>query len=360
MSWWVSLWNHREQPTVLALLRIGVGLVLLVDFGRAAWLGVVPQLWAPDELGGLGSKVTAREPPLLIYELLPHSVDSAWLAYGVLVTALVCFTLGLGTRVAGLVALLTYAALAKVLPLGDRGIDLMMRNVLLVLSLSRSHAAWSLDARIRTGSWFGDGQTVPAWPRHLLILQLVVMYFLAGVQKTALSWTPLGGYSALYLVLQDPHIARFDMSWLSGWAYPLSQVATATTHLFEWTAPLTLLAYHYRDTAHRPGRLRAWSQRWRPHWWWIGVGALLHLGIWMTMDIGIFPWAMLLLYPAWFHPDELQAAWRKLSGLHAAPAPGLPEAQPGLFERDAQSFSDGVLDREGLERPDSRAVIEPR
>jgi hypothetical protein len=328
VSWWTGLWDRREQPTVLALLRIGVGSILLVDFGRAAWLGVVPRLWGPDETGGLGANVASRDPSLLLYDLLPYSADTAWLAYGVLITALVCFTLGFGTRVVGLVALLAYAALAKVLPLGDRGIDLMMRNVLLILTLSQSHARWSLDARIRTGSWLGDGQDVPAWPRHLLILQLVVMYFLAGVQKTALAWTPFGGYSALYLVLQDPHIARFDMSWLDGWAYPLTQVATATTHIFEWTAPLMLLAYHYRDTRDRPGRLRAWCNRWSPHQAWIAVGVLLHLGIWMTMDIGIFPWAMLLLYPAWFHPDELARAWTRLRGLRAAPADGLPQAEP--------------------------------
>ena len=327
-AWWVGLWNHREQPTVLALLRIGIGCILLIDFGRAALHGVVEQLWAPDGMGGLAAKVASREPPVMLYELMPLDPSTAWIAYGVLVTALIFFTLGLGTRGAALVALVTYAMLAKVLPLSDRGIDLMMRNVLLVLALSQCGARWSLDARLRTGSWHGDGQDVPAWPRHLLILQLVVMYFLAGVQKTALSWTPLGGYSALYLVLQDPHIARFDMSWLAGGAYPLTQLATAATHIFEWTIPVVLLAYHYRVTRDRPGRLRAWCNRWNPHWAWIALGAALHLGIWMTMDIGIFPWAMLLLYPAWFHPDELSRAWSKLRGRRAAPAPGLQEAHP--------------------------------
>ena len=40
--------------------------------------------------------------------------------------------------------------------------------------------------------------------------------------------------------------------------------------------------------------------------WIVAVGAILHVGIAVTMQLGIFPWAMLALYPAFFHPDELQ------------------------------------------------------
>lgn len=305
MKWWVGLWDRREQPHVLALVRIGVGAVLLWDFLEAAWLGIVPTLWGPDTLGGLPANILSRDPLPELYGWFPQTMDTPVVAYWLLIGSLVLFTCGAGTRVSGLVALLIYAQLSRVLPLGDRGIDLMLRNVMLVLLFSRCGATLSLDARLRTGSWWGTGEDVPAWPRHLLILQLVVMYFFAGIQKTALAWTPLGGYSALYIILQDPHIARIPFAWLED-VYPLTQASTATTHIWEISAPLMLVAYHLRATADRGGRLRAFVQRWKPHWWWIGVGVLLHLGIALTMNLGIFPWAMLVLYPLWFHPDELR------------------------------------------------------
>lgn len=309
IRWFVGLWDHKEGPLALALVRISVGLILLFDFLEAAWLGLVGTLWGPDTQGGLASKLMERDPLPELYQWFPATMETAEAAYWLLIGALVCFTLGLGTRVSGVVAILLYSQLARILPLGDRGIDLMMRNVLCVLVFSRSHATLSIDAWLRTRSWWGSGEDVPAWPRHLLILQLVVMYFFAGIQKTAISWLPLGGYGALYIVLQDPHIARLDWSGLAS-VYPITQLSTFVTHTFEVTAPICLLAYHFRSTD-GDGRLRRFFKRFRVHHVWIAVGVFLHVGIALTMNLGIFPFAMLALYWAWFHPDELRgaAAW---------------------------------------------------
>ena len=136
---------------------------------------------------------------------------------------------------------------------------------------------------------------------------------MAGVQKAALSWTPLGGLSALYIVLHDPSFARTDFAWLDR-IYPVTQLATLSTMAFEWGAPVVLWAFYCRWTADRPGKLRAFTVRYHLHLWWLGVGVMLHLGIALTMRLGIFPWAMLATYPALLHPDELLAFWRRLTG----------------------------------------------
>ncbi len=198
---------------------------------------------------------------------------------------------------------------------------MLLRNVMLLLLLSGSHRTLSVDARLRTGSWHGSGELVPAWPRRLVVLQLVVMYFMAGIQKTAIAWTPLGGYTALYIILQDPHIARFDPAWLD-WASPLLRMGTAVTHIFEWTAPLVLVGFHLSATQERGGRLRSFVRRFKPHKAWIAIGVLLHLGIALTMNLGIFPWAMLACYWAWFRPDDLatlaQACRARFASMRAA------------------------------------------
>ncbi|MCB9761719.1 MAG: HTTM domain-containing protein [Alphaproteobacteria bacterium] len=313
IRWWVRLWDRRERPTALAIIRILVVVVLLWDLGHAWLLDLVDVLWSPPEVGGLPTKLLQREPVPEVYRWFPPDVTTARGLHAATCAALALFGLGVATRWTGLASLLLYAQVGLVLPLGDRGIDLMMRNVMLILVFSESGRMMSVDAKLRTGSWWGDGGDAPAWPRHLLILQLVVMYFMAGVQKTAVTWTPLGGYHALYIILQDPHIAKYDFAWLES-VWPITSLASMTTHLFEWTSPLLLLVYHYRDTRDRPGRLRAFALRWRVHWIWITVGVLLHLGIALTMQLGIFPWAMLSLYPAFFHADEIDAAFRRLTG----------------------------------------------
>ena len=310
-GWWVRVWDQREDPRVLALLRISVGLVLLWDLCSVAWLDLAEVLWSPQEAGGLPSNVLQRSPTPVLFRLLPATPTTAVWTFRVLLAALLAWTVGLGTRVAGLVTLLLYAQLAMVLPLGDRGIDMMLRNVLLILLFSRSHATLSVDAWLRTRSWTGDEALVPSWPRHLVALQLVVMYFMAGIQKTAIAWTPLGGWTALHTILQDPHVARFaDGPWLDTLS-PFLRLGTGATEVFEITAPLMLVVYHLRLTHDRGGRARAFVKRWRPHWAWIAVGVALHVGIAVTMNLGIFPYAMLALYWAWLHPDELPRVLRR-------------------------------------------------
>jgi hypothetical protein len=39
----------------------------------------------------------------------------------------------------------------------------------------------------------------------------------------------------------------------------------------------------------------------------VGLGVLLHLGIWLTMRLGIFSLGMLSLYAVLFEPSEIRA-----------------------------------------------------
>lgn len=308
-SRWVALWNRQELPDALALLRVLLCLVLLTDQLEVIRLGLVDALWAPGELGGIGDPLASVPPPLL-YRILPPTLLTSHLAFGAWVAATVLFGIGLFSRFSGILLVLLYAQLALVLPGADRGIDMLMRNVLLVLALSPAGEAWSLDARIRTGRWGGARVPRPAWARHLLIVQLAVMYFTAGVQKVSLAWLPMGSFSALYIVLHDPAVSSVAGQNLEPW-YPLTQLATACTMVWEWSAPLLVLAIWYRDTRTRPGRLRAWMNRVDFRLLYLLVGVAFHVGIHATMHIGIFPTAMMALYCCAWHPDELASLFRR-------------------------------------------------
>lgn len=318
IRWWVGLWDRREPADSLALVRLLLGALVLWDLSRVASLDLVLPLFAPHDQGGMGNALDRAQVPWL-YDLLPATAATTRAAFWTATAAAAALSLGLLTRVATLLLLLLLAQLALVLPAADRGIDMLVRNALLVLLFSRCGAAWSLDALLRTGRLAGDRRPVPSWPRYLLIVQLTVLYGMAGVQKVASSWLPFD-WSALWIAMHDPHFARTDAAWSwSASVYALSRVATAATWLWEWSAPVILLAYWYRDTAGRPGRLRALFNRTHLLAWWLLIGAAFHVGTHLLMRLGIFPFAVLSLYPAFVHPDALA----RLAGrLRAAIRPG--------------------------------------
>ena len=272
---WVSLWDRREDATALALVRIGVAVVLLYDFVAMWWVGAIDALYAPPPLGYAAAVGWAS----------PHAL---WLA---VVLSLLALGLGLATRVAAVAFVILSAHLAGLAPDGDRGIDMVLRVVIAILALSRCNARWSLDAILWARVGRPIPREVPAWPRYLLMLQLVWVYFSGGINKGGAEWGPFGGFLALSNAVADPHLARFEPG---GWLpvlLPVTRVATALVMLFELSAPVYLLAY-----------ARNWR---RVRYAWLGLGVAFHLGIALTLRLGIFPWGMLVLYPVLLQPAEL-------------------------------------------------------
>jgi hypothetical protein len=289
----------------MVLVRVGLPLTVLFDLWEVWRLHLILPLWGPGDAGGMG-KPEQREKVAEIYRWFEPVVATTHGAFWLLVAANVAIMLGFCTPLACVAAVLIEAQFALVLPPADRGIDMMIRNVTLILAFAQAGRMYGLDAAL-----FGHRDRVPAWPRRLLVLQLSVMYFAAGVQKAAVAWWPWGGFSALFLILQDMAIARFPFAWLAH-LYPLTQLLTASTMVFEWGASLVPLAVWYRATRTRAGWLRAQLNRLGFVRLWLPFGLLMHLGIAATMQIGIFPWAMLAMYWAFFHPDELAAAFGAL------------------------------------------------
>ena len=303
---WIALWDRREPATALAAVRIAIAVVLLYDLTMVWRLDLIEPLWAmpPDgyATGGEG-RWAAR--------WLGTDAASAVALWSIAVVGLIAVATGTLTRVACVVVALVSAQLAHRAPDADRGIDDLIRVVLIVLALSRSHAVWSVDAWVLRRLGRPMPPEIPAWPRYLLFAQLIWVYFSGGHNKTGEEWGPAGGFTALANALADPHFARFDPAWV-GPIYPLTRAATAATMAFELGAPLMLLFTYYAATADRPGRLRRWCNRLRLRWLWIGLGVSFHLGIALTLRLGIFPAAMLALYPVLLLPGEVERLLRRL------------------------------------------------
>ena len=271
---WVALLDRKEPPTALAMVRILLASVLLIDFVNVRIAGLVEPIYSPPPLG--------------------FAWGDAWLsgnaAWALAVVSLAAIVLGAATRVACIGFVLASAALSHLTPDSESGLDMLARIVFVILALSRCNARWSIDAWLARRLGREVPAEVPAWPRYLLLFQLVWVYFSGGMNKSAGAWGPQGGFTALANALSDPHAARFSPGWV-GTIYPLTRIATAATMAFELGAPLFLLAYF---------------KRWRVRWVWIALGIAFELGIAFGLRLGSFPYGMLALYPVLLHPDELR------------------------------------------------------
>jgi len=270
---WVALLDRKEPPTALAMVRILLASVLLIDFVNVRIAGLVEPIYSPPPLG--------------------FAWGDAWLsgnaAWALAVVSLAAIVLGAATRVACIGFVLASAALSHLTPDSESGLDMLARIVFVILALSRCNARWSIDAWLARRLGREVPAEVPAWPRYLLLFQLVWVYFSGGMNKSADAWGPQGGFTALANALSDPHAARFDPAWV-GVIYPLTRIATALTMAFELGAPLFLLAYF---------------KRWRARWIWIALGVSFEVGIAVGLRLGSFPFGMLALYPVLLHPDQL-------------------------------------------------------
>lgn len=316
----VDLLNHREVPINLALVRILVCAAILFDLVWVGWWGLPNLLWGVEELDGAMKLHRVLKQPTLYtwFGLAPWIPLAVYLTY---TGAAVAFGLGLATRFSGVLLVLVSAQSALINEASDRAIDRIFRITVLLLVFSGAGRMLSIDGWWRTGglrggSWWGDPTPTVAWPRYLLVLELTLIYFFAGVTKTSVTWTPAGGYSALYLILQDPIFQTNDWSVLAHPAlYWTTQVGTAVTHLWEWTFPVVLLAFWADGSAPQAG-WRGWLQcilsGLRVRYVYVAVGVIFHVLLMLTMELGIFPYLMLGLYPGFFLPSETAWLLRRL------------------------------------------------
>ena len=309
LRWWVALWDRREPATAQALVRIGVGLCLFFDLVQVRALGLVEAVWAPPPYGvGYGA-----HDDVAVVRWFGASPETARMLWWIALIAIALFTVGALMRVSGFVFVWVYAQMSYLAPDSDRGIDMALRIVMLILVVSHCHARWSVDAWVRRKLRRPFPDEVPAWPRYLLFIQLLWIYFSGGHNKNGPEWGPAGEFSALANALSDPGFARFTADWVPS-IYELTQAATFATMLFELGAPSMIVLTYLHATRERGGRLR-WINKLRLRWIWIATGVAFHLGIAVTLRLGIFPWGMLSIYPVLFHPSEIACAEAKVTAL---------------------------------------------
>ncbi len=291
--------DRQEPATPLAAFRIAISAVVLWTLADMLRTGVLPAVWMRPAEGGI---LVPSEDQWLISAL---GGASPRVVIGLTVSAVLsaaALLTGIFSRASALVLLQCLLALFSLNRPSGGGHDQLLANALWLLVLAPSDATLSLRSRLQHGRW-RSGAKVAAWPRVLIIYQLVLMYTCTGAQKLGAVWWPSGDFSAIYRALLLPHWTRADLSWVAR-VYPLTQAMTAAVVPWEFTWWVVLIALWFRHTRTRPGRLRAASNRLNIRGLYALIGIAVHLGIAATMNLGPFSAVTLSFYLCLWHGDE--------------------------------------------------------
>lgn len=316
---WVTLFDRKESATTWALYRIAVAGCVLLSLGLIGEAGMLDILWVSKPYGGY---LTLGEVPLLGFSLGPATTTTVHTLYVVAILGAVALLLGVGSRVAAFCTLQAYLALTSLNYDTVGGHDCLISNALWLLVLCDGSKTLSLRCWWKTRHFTGHAK-ISAWPRYLAVFQLVVVYTWTGLQKVSPTWFVVGDFSALYYVFQDPTWRRYDLAW-TAYVYPLTQVGTIVTWLFEAGAWLLLPFFYYRYTNDRGGKIRAAFNRWDLRKPFTAIGIALHLGIAILLDVGAFSWITLSYYVCLWRPDEFERLFASFARRLRSPKKAAP------------------------------------
>jgi hypothetical protein len=284
---WPS-WTTPVRAERLAILRIGVAAVLLLDI-LANYLPHLTDLYGLNSLGE--SQVLWQDRPATFWSLLgwvenPAVLHAAAIAWAV---AAVLLLLGLCSRLAAAAAWALSQSFLALNPYAHNAGDTVRTIILLYLIVAPCGAVWSLDRWLRRNRPAGPVFVHP-WPLCLLLVQMAVIYFNNGVHKLIGPQWRAG--SSLYYVLGDLTLTRWSYGELP-LPFVVTQLLTWGVLVWELAFPLLVFLPSTRTVT-------------------LFLGVLLHVGIGLSMELGVFALYMLCLYlpfiPGSFSSIRLAAA----------------------------------------------------
>ncbi len=269
----------------LALLRIGMGLIMLWQLGGYlgvagtyfADTGVLPRYLNRELLDGLGLSSAWT-----LYSFNGSAEFARWLIFihGLAAVALV---FGFFTRAATVVCLVLVWSLQMRNPLITTGGDVLLRMLLAWSLFLPLGAIASWDARVRRKTRWDSSQVLTVATAGLMC-QLVCVYFFAGIAKLNSDW--LGGHALAMTLSLEMYVNPWGAS-LREWTW-LLRWGTWITLAIELGIVFLVFSPWHRDYFRGAALALFW---------------ILHLAIGLTMSIGIFSITCML---AWviFIPRE--------------------------------------------------------
>src|SRR5215218_1945164 len=302
-DWSAQHWAYAKVVEIfgadlrsLATFRIVLALLVLSDLANRA-----TDLSAHYTDAGIMPRTVLVEQVLSPWAFSLHLMNGGRLFQALLfgVAALAAFGMLVGyrTRLMTFVVWVLLLSIQLRNPLLNGSESLLLRMLIFWGMLLPLGAYWSVD-RARSAL------PRPS-PRFLslatfgLFMQIAFVYWFTAALKSGPEWRT--DYTALYYALSLDQLATPIGHYLLN--FPgLLQALTFSTFMLEALGPLLLFSPFFTGPV-RTGAALAFMS--------------LHFGIWLTMDIGIFPWisafCMVCFFPPWFW-DRLTALYSWLLG----------------------------------------------
>ncbi|HEX7671855.1 MAG TPA: HTTM domain-containing protein, partial [Polyangiaceae bacterium] len=307
-----AFWTQPVDVRPLGLMRITFGLVLLT-----ATLDIAPVLFDLLSDDGVLPRAAlfsgvARLDRFSVMDLAgPRWVSALMLALAVLSAA--SFTIGFHTRAA------TIACFVLVTGIHERnlavfdGADNVIRVVLFWLMFAPAGACYSVDALLKASRSESPQRTAEPFAIRLLQIQFSWIYFASVLAKLSGTAWPRG--TALHYALSLEHLFTRPLGSMLSRVPHLSTVGTYFTLGVEGAFLFLMFSPVLQPLAKTVA---------------LALGAGLHLGIALTMNVGSFSYLMIACYPLLFEgvwAERAVDAVKRLLG--RAPSSALP-ASPAL------------------------------
>lgn len=281
LAWssWQRFWFTVSPAYTLGLVRIVFGaLVILWTLELKTNFDV--------RFGSRGVVPTAYDRPWTwsVFDFFPS--DNALLAgWVVLLVAAIALTVGWQSRIAAIVVFVLIMSFERRNPWVFNAGDMLLRIEAIMIALAPCGAALSVDQWRRSGSFFSS-RDCKLWALRLMQVQVTIIYLSTVVAKLR-GETWQNGTSVLYSLRQVDMLVLQTPEWLTNNLLIMNVIAWGTLVI---EAAIGVLV---------------WNRRWRP--WVLAAGVMLHLGISMTLEVGLFSAAIFVLYLAFVPSSRVHA-----------------------------------------------------
>jgi len=307
---WRSLFTIDLRS--LALLRIGLGLLLLFDLG-VRW----PDLAAHYSDEGVLPRAAMEgyfdsRPGLLSLHMLFGTVPAQSALFAIAAAIAAAFALGYRSRLTGFLSLVLLCSLQARNPFVLSGGDSLLRMLLFWMLFLPGGARFSIDAwrANQSGQQSAVGESHFSVGGAGLLLQMAFVYWFSAILKDHPAWRSEG--SALFMALSIDQFAKPFGHALLAWPGLLKGLTLATFWL-EVLGPLAAFL------SARHGRLRI-----------AVIAAFLGfhlLALNLTLELGMFPWVCavgwLAFLPTFFWDKFLPAALHRARRFSPLYSPGI-------------------------------------
>ena len=274
--------EEKHYATPLGLLRIVLGIVTLINLVYE--LPEVANYYGPEGLvPGEHVHTLSKYARFSLFDSI-QSMTGVYFMYFVFITVMVLFTLGYKTKYMKFLQFILILSFHERNTLILNGGDTLLRALSFYLMISPCGKALSID------SLSAGIKKIAGWPVLLIKLHIAALYFVSTIEKfSSQRW--IDG-TAVNFILRNNTFNRVNMDWIA--EIPLIVFALTWFCLFlQVLFPFLVWFENFRKPL-------------------LAAGFLMHLGIFIFLEVGWFSPVMFTAYVAFLKHEEIESTLQRI------------------------------------------------